>query len=195
MMNDNNNNQGYLQLPNQNDSFRRAHSDSSLNQSVSSNFPNSNLQLGMNFQQPSQDQNYQQQQQQPQFQQQCQQQQQFQQSQFYLHNQQQQQQQQNIYQQQPSSPFIQGTNEYNAIPFRNFSLPIASQMAPSSLTNFNQTKSETKLKNLSSPTKTNALSSPTSALSPTSLSPHHIKNVNICLNFQKKIIYSIVNCF
>jgi hypothetical protein len=31
-----NNNQGNLQLPNQNDSFRRAHSDSSLNQSVSS---------------------------------------------------------------------------------------------------------------------------------------------------------------
>lgn len=183
----------YLQLPNQNDSFRRAHSDSSLNQSVS-NSSNSNAQLGVNFQ-PDQN-SYQQQQQtmmhHQQYQQQQQQQLHFQpqfQNQLYQPQpqpqspqpQQQQQQQQNMYQ---PSPFIQGTSEYNAIPFRNLSLPIASSLLPLSPTNFGQLsptspttsiKTEPKIKNLSSPTKSNA-ASPTSALSPTLISPHHIKN-------------------
>lgn len=171
-------NNSYLQLPNQNDSFRRAHSDSSLNQSVANSA--NNPQLCMNFQQNTeqtynqqQQINHIQQQQQQQYQQPIQFQQQFENQIFQAHN---------VYQQQ--QPFIPGANEYHAIPFRNLSLPISSQLVPQSPTNFqiNPTspttiKTEPKVKTISSPTKSNA-ASPTASLSPTLMSPHH-KNVTI----------------
>lgn len=215
-------NNSFLQLPNQNDSFRRAHSDSSLNQTVANA-----SQMNMNFNQDSnyQHQHHQQQQQQsqvlphlqhqqqqqqlaqqyqqpiqfaPQFQNQIYQQSLYHQTSQQAPQQQQQQQQTQPPQQQqpPHLPFIQGSNEYNAIPFRNLSLPISQmtqQQQPQSPTNNfhinltsptsanSNSKQEPKSKSLTSPTKSNA-ASPTSALSPSLISPHHALN-KVCSFF------------